>query len=181
MWRFVWVILVILTGLLAACGGGDLPAPAALPATPQTVLPVATDAVMVTEMASLPVVTLDVVLAVLPLDCGAEASIGFAQAQNDLALAAEAQVSGLDSTNMPMLAAVGQAAFGTALAQLQTYTIPACLEPARQAAVASLQARVAGYVALGAGDDETRQAQFTQSELYRQQAVTVLNEILAGQ
>ncbi|HUN23811.1 MAG TPA: hypothetical protein PK299_11835 [Anaerolineales bacterium] len=152
--------------LLAGCAN-TAPLPTASPTLPAVVSPT-----------TVPLPTLALPIPASLTECGAEAAITLAQYHADWASAVE-QVVG-ECGNESCRAQVGESASLQARSALQAYAVPACLQPAQQAAVAFFSERELAYQALQQGDSNTFTAHLAQGESQRQTMVSAIEQVLAG-
>jgi hypothetical protein len=111
-------------------------------------------------------------------ECGAEAAITLAQYHADWANAVEQTVG--QCGNEDCQAQVGSHASLQARSALQAYAVPACLQPAQQAAVAFFAERELAYQALQQGDHNTYATHMAQGESQRQTMVSTIEQVLTS-
>jgi hypothetical protein len=150
---------------LAACG-----------ASPTPVLQPAVPAASPTPLPTLPVV----ISSDPPLDCGPEAAIALAQTQSDLALAADSKVEAArqSAADSAALAQIGQQEYLLARELMQAYAVPDCLLQAKVFADQFFEERIDAYKSLDAGDQVNYESHLNDSEIARQNMITVVNGVL---
>ncbi len=154
-----WLLPISL--LAAACGAQ----PAAQPLIVPSETPAPTSVVVVPTSAA---------------ECGAEAAIGLAQTQSDLALAALAELEATRPTTQdePAIARKGLAAFTSAREVMKAYNVPECLAPGKKFALQFFDERIAAYAALQIGDAGSYETRLTNGEIARQNMITAVNGVL---
>ena len=115
-----------------------------------------------------------------PLDCGPEAAIALAQTQSDLALAADSTVESLKQANAEAaaIAQTGLQEYSLARDLLKAYAVPDCLLQAKVFADQFFGERIEAYAALGASDTAGYETHLNNSEIARQNMITVVNGVL---
>jgi len=115
-----------------------------------------------------------------PLECGAEAAIALAQTQSDLALAADSKVESLQQTNaeVAIIAQTGVQEYSLARDLLKAYAVPDCLLQAKVFADQFFGERIEAYAALSASDTAGYETHLNNSEIARQNMITVVNGVL---
>lgn len=163
-------LLLIPILILAACGANPTP-------VSQPTIPVVTP----TPQPPTPYPTLPIVAPTNPpLECGPEAAITLAQTQSDLSLAADSKVEALTQAGADTvtLAQTGLTEFNLARDLMKAYQVPDCLLQGKVFADQFFGERVEAYNALGAGDQASYETHLTNSEIARQNMITVVNGVL---
>ncbi len=115
-----------------------------------------------------------------PSECGPEAAITLAQTQSDLALAADSKVESLKSsgTDSVTIAQTGIQEYSLARDLMKAYQVPDCLLQGKVFADQFFGERIDAYTALSTGDQASYEQHLNNSEIARQNMVTVVNKVL---
>lgn len=163
------LLLVIPLLVLSACGPEPTP-------QVQPTIPIVTPTPVPTLVPTLP----EQAPTNPPLDCGPEAAITLAQTQSDLSLAADSKVEALQQSgaDSAAIAQTGLTEFTQARDLMKAYQVPNCLLQGKVFADQFFSERIDAYTALASGDQAGYESHLNNSEIARQNMVTVVNGVL---